>query len=103
MITFETRWNPVTDMWQFRAPEGVWSEPMRLGALFVAMKREVTPPEELKGWSKPIAHATKRPKGSYKEAHDLYEIKGGKVQRIPFTRTEKDNQDLAELMGLLGD
>lgn len=104
MITFEVRWNPDTDKWQYKAPAGHWSEPMPLWKCQKRMKDEVAPLEDKPNhpWSKPIAHSKRRIR-TMDDDVQRYEIRGGKVQRIPGSRTEKENQDLAELMGLLED
>ena len=104
MITFEVRWNPETDKWQYRGPQTVWSEPMPLWKCQKAMKAEVAPLEDKPNhpWSRPVAHAKRRVR-SMDDDVQRDEIRGGKVQRIPGSRTEKDDQDLAELMGLLDD
>lgn len=108
-ISFEVRWNPDTDKWQYRAKPTedripFWSEPMPLWKCQKAMKAEVAPLEDKPDhpWSKPIAHSKRRVR-TMDDDVQRYEIRGGKVQRIPGSRTEKENQDLAELMSLLDD
>lgn len=102
MISFETRYDEGSAKWQYRAPGGEWSKPLSLAKLGQALQAEITVPEptEPKFWSKPLAHQPKRQDGQ--PASVLYEIAGGKVQRIASSAAERNAQQVAELAALMG-
>ena len=86
---------------RFRVEEGgCLSAPMNWEALGRELGVLVATTEE-KCWSKPIAVAPKRPKPQVTEAQTLYEIRGGKVQRIASDAKERQAQQMAELMALV--
>lgn len=102
MISFETRYDEAIAKWQYRAPGGEWSRAMSLAKLSQALQTEITAvaePAEPRFWSKPLAHATKRADGQ--PASILYEIAGGKVQRIASSAAERNAQQMAELAALM--
>jgi hypothetical protein len=106
MISFETRYDEAIARWQYRAPGGEWSKPVRFMKLAVMLQHEVAEvpevPEAERKWSRPVDHKP-RVRRTMDEQH-LYEISGGKVQRIASSAKERSEQqvaELAELMGLL--
>lgn len=109
MISFETRFNEATGLWQYRHPGKHWSEPMKLGKIAEFLRREVAKvPAPVNSerfneqWSKPLAHAPKRRSQSPRtETQGQWEIRGGKVQRIASSAAERRAQELAELAELL--
>lgn len=104
-MNFETKYNEVTNLWQYRGPEGPWSKPLRLAQLMQAFNREVAveqAPLVERDWSKPLAHAVRRTRTMDEQAQARYEISGGKVQRIAFDEAERRQQQLAELADIMG-
>lgn len=107
MINFETRYDETTERWQYRAPGGEWSQPIRSGKLAQMLQAEVQVPKvqtnSVKGtefWSKPLDPAA-RDAQRIAEQTSLYEIKGGKVQRIAATAKERTQQQMDELLAIL--
>lgn len=104
MISFETRYNEATNRWQYKGPEGPWSEPLRLAKLLQALNREVAveqAPLVERDWSKPIAHSVRRIRTMDEQAQGRYEIAGGKVRRIAFDTAERQSQQMEELAAIL--
>ncbi len=101
MITFETKMDPETGHWQFRAVGKLWSRPLSLTRCMVEMRRATLNPPEEKGWSKPLPIGIKRPKRFEEQAKELWEIRGGKVQRIPATAKERTEQEVGEILAAL--
>lgn len=103
MITFETKMVDDLDgngqpMWQFRAVGKMWSRPLSLTRCMVEMKAAAMKPAEPKEWSKPLVVGTKRVKPQDTQAKTLYEIRGGKVQRIAASAAERNEQQIAEIL-----
>lgn len=105
MINFETRYDEHTARWQFRLRgASEWSAPMRLPKMAQALHAEVAEPEpevEAKRWSKPIDHSVRGRSPRAEAAKTLYEIKGGKVQRIASSAKERNEQQMAELLAIM--
>ena len=104
-MKFQIVYNEALARWHAEGPEGqALTEPMRSGQLLMWLVNEVKVPAQASdpGWSRPIAHKTKRADGSTADT-PLYEIKAGKVQRIASSAKERTEQQTAELLALLGD
>ena len=103
MITFEIRWNEVTDKWQLRCGAG-WSEPMPKWKLDRELRRETI--KDVGQWgesapySKPLDPRV-RGKSPAFDTVQRYEIRGGKVQRIPASTKERNEMEVAELLAAL--
>lgn len=100
MINFEIRYDEGSAKWQFRAPSGQWSEAMPLAKLGETLHSEVkSPPEREQRWSKPIDH---RGKGNARvaEAQRLWEVRGGKVQRIASSAAERQAEAVSAILAL---
>lgn len=112
MISFNLRYDEHTMLWQYR-PEGLdrWSEPMRYGKAVAAIAREIKrdsleaegKADDLhKRWSMPLPHQAKAKARSQAAADvQLYEIRGGKVQKIGYTERERTAQQAEEILALL--
>lgn len=100
MITFETKMLP-NGLWQFRAVGKVWSEPLSLVRCMVEMKAATRVEPEPKQWSKPLAIGIKRKRPYEEQAKVLYEIRGGKVQRIAANAAERREQQVDEILAAL--
>lgn len=101
MLTFLTRWNPQTDLWQYEERSGVWSQPMSQHKLMAAMKNEtLATSASAGGFGKPIAHAP-RSHMSTEDSRDEYEIYHGRVIKIGKDKKErkeiKQNSAILEL------
>jgi ABC-type Mn2+/Zn2+ transport system ATPase subunit len=102
-MKFEVEYNEQLCRWRFRSAEGHWSQHMRSDKLLQAMYGEVREDQTklVRADYRPIAHATKRVRTMDEQAQTVYEISGGKVQRIAFDRAERQAQQMAELAALL--
>lgn len=102
-MRFQIVYNEALGRWIPEGSEGeALTEPLRAGQLLAWLVNEVKVPEEReKRWSKPVDHKTKRQDGTADTP--LYEIKAGRVQRIPATRNERNEQQMAELLSILED
>lgn len=86
-------------LFRYEQDNGTLSPPMS----WEALGRElglVAAAERERTWGKPLAHAVKRSDGQ--PASVLYEISGGKVQRIASSAAERNAQQVAELALLMG-
>lgn len=106
MITFETKMLNDLDgngknLWQFRAVGQLWSRPLSLTRCMVEMRKAAQKPAEPKEWSKPLVVGIKRMKTQDTSAKTLYEIRGGKVQRIAASAKERNEQQVADILAAL--
>ena len=101
MISFETKMNPETGLWQYRKVGAIWSKPVSLVRCMVEMRKATLAADEPKQWGLPAAPAVKRSQSQ--DATTLYEIRGGKVQRIAANTAERRQQQIDEILALMGD
>lgn len=116
MITFQLRYDEHTMLWQY-SPDGErWSEPMRYGKTTAAIGREIQRASIAeaqaefndldKRWSMPLPHQAKSYRSDREkvaELMDQYEIRGGKVVKLGYTRKEQVSLDAEALLASLGE
>lgn len=104
MITFETRYDEATAKWQWRLTGKEWSAPMSGVQVMKETKLATYTQEEYDRatrWSRPIDHAPRTKRSEAEKAKDLYEVRGGKVQKIGYTAKERTSQEVDELLAAL--
>lgn len=107
-MKFEVEYNEALGRWTARTADGrVLTAPVRGDDLLAWLTQQVRGGKEVTSaerpdWYKPMAHVGKRHRSAeVADATNLYEIRGGRVQRIASSAAERASQQLLELSSLL--